>query len=156
MACATFNANQTPMTVKTSDYELPFSNRITVADSYSYPFLENVIANNWESIQKEIAKNEIAKKEAEKKKVQTKNKRLRKLIKHVHWSGDTCIMYWSDGTQTKARWDGRELFDAEKAMLVCIARKLFENTGIYNEVLDKYRDDGYEHFEKTLIDDFDW
>ena len=56
-------------------------------------------------------------------------------------------MYWNDGTQTKARWNNNECFDPEKAMLVCMARKLFNNTSIYNEVIQKYENDSWDHYD---------
>lgn len=67
-----------------------------------------------------------------------KNKYYRSLVKHVNWSGNTCIVYWSDGSYTKSHWNPNEEFDAEKAILVCMARKLYGNTNIYNEVLNTY------------------
>lgn len=83
----------------------------------------------------------------EEKRKQEKNRYLRSLIKHVHWSGNTCIVYWSDGTQTKAHWDSSaDFFDPEKAILVCIARKFYRGTGLYNEVLEKYSGDGVDHY----------
>ena len=81
---------------------------------------------------------------------QSTNKFYRNLVKHVHWSGNCCIVYWSDGSQTKAFWDDNEDFDPEKAILVCMARKLFGNTNIYNEVIHKYELDGWIHWENEL------
>ena len=81
------------------------------------------------------------------------NKEMRGLVKHVHWSGNTCIVYWNDGTQTKSHWDDLEFFDPEKAILVCMARKLYQNSNIYNEVIKKYADDGWDHYEQNLLED---
>lgn len=115
----------------------------------------DIIANNWDEIQKRIL-DVNANREYEALAAQQRtNKFYRNLVKHVHWSGNTCIMYWRDGSQTKARWNAAEDFDPEKAMLVCMARKLFADTNIYNEVLQKYADDGWDHFEKTFWKDED-
>lgn len=84
------------------------------------------------------------------KKTQDRNFELRSMVKYVHWSGNTCITYWNDGTITKAHWDCNEPFDPEKAILVCMARKLYKDTSLYNEVFHKYCDDGYNHFDNEV------
>ena len=121
-----------------------------------YKIINEHIVSNWDNLQ-EKAKDYEAKREQDKLKGrQVVNKYCRSLVKHVHWSGNTCIMYWSDGTQTKARWDNAEDFDPEKAMLVCMARKLFMNSGIYNEVLEKYKDAGWDHWEDQCLYPINW
>lgn len=77
-----------------------------------------------------------------------RNRELRNLIKDVRWNRYACIVYWKDGTKTKALWDPCEDFDPEKAILVCIARKMYKDTGLYNEVLEKYSMAGWEEYEK--------
>ena len=111
----------------------------------------------------DIIEDAKAKKEHNKVLAQQKiNKYYRSLVKHVHWSGTTCIVYWSDGTTTKARWNPWEDFDPEKAILVCMARKLYGNTNLYNEVLHKYASEGVKYFKKEWIEtededeDYDW
>lgn len=111
---------------------------------------KNYIVNHWDEIQEQV---EAEKEKQEKREFENRiaaNKRYRSLVKHVHWSGNTCIMYWKDGTITKARWNAWEDFDPEKAMLVCMARKLYNNSGLYNEVLEKYADDGWDHFDREF------
>ena len=110
--------------------------------------IQNYIANSWDTIQEKAEKIKKNKEELDMLAVQGKNRRLRNLVKHVHWSGNTCIVYWNDGSYTKSHWNPNEAFDPEKAILVCMARKLYENTNIYNEVLKKYEDDGYLHHFK--------
>lgn len=109
------------------------------------------VAENWDVIEKKIEEEKDIKEQSNLKVTQRRNRALRNRVKHVHWSGNTCIMYWNDGTQTKARWDLAEDFDPEKAMLTCIARKYYGDTGIYNEVLRKYEQDGWDHFEKHYM-----
>ena len=111
---------------------------------------KNYVVKHWDEIQEQVEAN---KEKEEEEKIKNKvivNKYYRSLVKHVHWSGNTCIMYWNDGTMTKARWNVWEDFDPEKAMLVCMARKLYNNSGLYNEVLEKYEDDGWDHFDREL------
>ena len=108
------------------------------------------IINNWDEISERIWDAEARKEQQELIAKQKKNKYYRGLVKHVHWSGNTCVVYWNDGIQTKAHWNDDEFFDAEKAILVCMARKLFGNTNIYNEVIQKYEGDGWDHYEKEL------
>ena len=43
------------------------------------------------------------------------------------------------------------MFDAEKAILVCMARKLYGDTNIYNEVLKKYSIEGVKHYAKHFV-----
>lgn len=80
------------------------------------------------------------------------NKYYRSLIKHVKFSGDACIAYWNDGTETVVRWDRREPYDPEKAILAAMAKKLYGGTNIYCEVLKKYEDDGWIHYDEELED----
>lgn len=82
------------------------------------------------------------------------NKIQRDLVKHVKFSGDTCIIYWGDGQITKSRWDHSEDFDPEKAILAAMARKLFGDTNIYCEVLQKYAGDGWDHYENYIYPNF--
>lgn len=122
--------------------------------------LEDIAVKNWimkhsDDIDDIIAEGKARKEKLELREIQARNERLRKLVKHVHWSGNTCIVYWNDGTQTKSHWTSEEPFDAEKAILVCMARKLYENTNIYNEVLHKYENDGYTHNFKEMMDKWD-
>lgn len=72
------------------------------------------------------------------------------MVKHVQFSGNRCIIFWNDGTQTKSVWNENEYFDPEKAILAAMARKLYEDTGLYNEVLQKYYNDGLEACEDYL------
>lgn len=108
----------------------------------------NFLAQNWDDVVQKKEAIEATKKAQELHMIESRNQRLRALVKHVNWSGNTCIVYWSDGTYTKSHWNSNEAFDPEKAILVCMARKLYQNTGIYNEVLKKYQDEGYLHHFK--------
>lgn len=108
-------------------------------------------AQNYERVEQAIEEAKKEKKRKELRLTQEKNKRLRALVKHINWSENCCIVYWNDGTQTKSFWNPLEDFDAEKAILVCMARKLYENTNIYNEVIAEYEQDGWDHYEEERV-----
>lgn len=108
----------------------------------------DVIVNNWDIISKKMYEAELQEEQRSLKEVQKRNRYYRHLIKYVHWSGRTCVVYWNDGTWTKSHWSPEEFFDPEKAILVCMARKLYGNTNIYNEVLQEYAESGWDHYEK--------
>ena len=114
------------------------------------------VFENFDRIDDIMAEAKTKKENAIRKGIEAKNKYLRGLVKHVHWSGNTCIVYWNDGTQTKAHWDPCEEFDPEKAILVCMARKLYLDSNIYNEVIQKYEDDGWDHYEKEFLYNDKW
>ena len=117
-----------------------------ISDSFLY-----ALAQNKDRLDAQVEKYEKDKAKSELLRTQRKNKELRALVKHVNWSGNTCIVYWNDNTYTTAHWDPAEDFDPEKAILVCMARKLYQNTNIYNEVLQKYEDEGWRHWENEYL-----
>lgn len=149
------------LSVKGSDFSVPkYENVIHTINSNIAVSLEDTAVKSWlmnhsEEIDDVIAEGKARKEELRLMATQAKNERLRNLVKHVHWSGNTCIVYWNDGTQTKSHWTSEEPFDAEKAILVCMARKLYENTNLYNEVLHKYESDGYAHNFKEMVNKWD-
>ena len=67
-----------------------------------------------------------------------RNERLRGLIKKVIFNGPVTVVLWNDGTKTVVRKDAADPYDAEKAVLACMAKKLYENTGVFNEVVCKW------------------
>lgn len=71
---------------------------------------------------------------------QRKNKQLRDMVKNVVFSGPCTIVFWNDGTKTISRCDDLDAYDAEKGILACMAKKLYKNTSLYNEVINKYVD----------------
>ena len=111
----------------------------------------NWVFKNADKIEEIIA---AGKKEREDRELlirQNKNKYYRSFVKHVKFSGNTCIVYWNDGTTTKSHWDRFETFDPEKAILAAIARKHFGDTNIYCEVLKKYAGDGWDYYEENIL-----
>lgn len=94
---------------------------------------------------------EQAKEEKRLNEARERNTRLRNLIQHVKWDGTACIVYWNDGAQTKAIWNNEEEFDPEKALLVCIGRKFYqENPNVLSNMLDKWSSAGWTHYFDNL------
>lgn len=56
------------------------------------------------------------------------------------------VIKWNDGTITKvkAQADKGDSYDPEKGMAMCICKKMFGNTGWYNEVFKKWLPDDEE------------
>ena len=75
-------------------------------------------------------------KETPKETPEERNKRLRELVKKVILNGDVTVILWNDGTKTVVRRDKNDVYDPEKAILACMAKKLYENTGIFNEAIE--------------------
>lgn len=143
------NLNDNTISSSGLSFSDKYSNTIKyVTNFYMDEQTLNFLAQNWDEVVQKKEEIEAVKKAQELRTIESRNKRLRGLVKHVNWSGNTCIVYWSDGTYTKSRWNPNEAFDPEKAILVCMARKLYQNTGLYNEVLKKYEDEGYLHHFK--------
>ena len=79
-----------------------------------------------------------------------RNKRLRGLVKKVILNGDVTIVLWNDGTKTIVRRDKNDVYDPEKAILACMAKKLYENTGIFNEPIEDAIEK-YSFSDKVLL-----
>ena len=83
-------------------------------------------------------------KEAELRKSQMQNKRLRAMVKKVIFSGDRTIIMWNDGTKTVTKCHNLDTYDPEKGILACMAKKLYENTNLFNEIIQEYVDFDFE------------
>lgn len=135
------------------------SNMFTVSDKSCYVGVTNSNANysvTPEHVRafydaKERMEHEV--KEAELRKTQMQNKRLRAMIKKVIFSGNRTIIMWNDGTKTVTQCHELDVYDKEKGILACMAKKLYENTNLFNEVIQEYVD-----FEKevprTIVDSY--
>ena len=47
------------------------------------------------------------------------------------------IVYWSDGTKTVVKCQEGDAYDERTGLLLCCAKRLFGNTGHYNDVLSR-------------------
>ena len=81
---------------------------------------------------------ERAEEESKLLQAQLQNKRLRAMVKKVIFSGDRTIIMWNDGTKTVTQCHEFDVYDKEKGILVCMAKKLYENTNLFNEVIQEY------------------
>lgn len=54
-----------------------------------------------------------------------------------HFCGPATVIEWSDGTKTVVKCGEDDIYDAEKGIALCIAKKVFGNTGKYYDVIKK-------------------
>lgn len=70
------------------------------------------------------------------------------MIKKVIFNDPATIVLWSDGTKTVVKCDPEDKFDPEKGLAMACMKKLFGNTGIYNDIFRKWIPE--EEEEKSL------
>ena len=62
-------------------------------------------------------------------------------IKKVIFNNPATIVFWSDGTKTIVKCQEDDIWDAEKGLAMCIAKKMLgfkKFYKAYNEAIDKY------------------
>lgn len=59
-------------------------------------------------------------------------------IKKVIFNNPATIVFWSDGTKTVVKCKEEDVFDQEKGLALCFMKKIYGNTGYFNNVLKKY------------------
>lgn len=59
-------------------------------------------------------------------------------IKKVIFNCPATIVLWMDGTKTVVKCQDVELYDKEKGLAMCIAKKALGNKGNYNNLFKKY------------------
>ena len=100
----------------------------------------NVTPDLVKSFREVEARMEKEAKEKELREKQVKNKRLRRMIKKVILNDPCTIILWSDGTKTVTKCHELDSYDPEKGILACMAKKLYENTNLFNEIIQEYVD----------------
>lgn len=88
-----------------------------------------------------VEKNKIYEQKREEQKLlkkQTQNTKLRGMIKKVIFSKPYTIVYWSDGTKTVVKKQKGDKWNKEVGLAMAMAKKLYENTNIFNEELRKW------------------
>lgn len=65
-------------------------------------------------------------------------KKIRPKIKRVIFNDPATIVIWSDGTKTVVKCQPGDVYDQEKGLLLCIAKKHFGNKGNFNNELKKF------------------
>jgi len=56
-------------------------------------------------------------------------------IEKVVYNDPATIVYWNDGTKTVVKCHEGDIFDERTGFLLCCAKKLFGNTGRYNDAM---------------------
>ena len=115
-------------------YEVGITAKIN--NSWTY----NVTPELVKSFREAEARMEKEAKEKELREKQVKNKRLRRMIKKVILNDPCTIIMWNDGTKTVTKCHKLDSYDPEKGILACMAKKLYENTNLFNEVIQEYVD----------------
>lgn len=75
-------------------------------------------------------------------------------IKNVIYNPPATIVFWNDNTKTVVKCDEDDKYDKFTGLLLCIAKKLYGNTGRYNNELNKWRpEEGQEADIDTVAPD---
>lgn len=59
-------------------------------------------------------------------------------VEKVVYNDPATVVMWSDGTKTVVKCHEGDVYDEETGFLLCCAKKLFGNTGKYNDVLAEH------------------
>lgn len=59
-------------------------------------------------------------------------------IKRVIFNDPATIVLWNDGTKTVVKCQDGDIYDKEKGLALCIAKKYLGNKGNFNEVFKKW------------------
>lgn len=65
-------------------------------------------------------------------------------IEKVIFNDPATIVYWNDGTKTVVKCQDDDVYDKEKGLAMCVAKKFFGNKGNFNKVFKKYIGEDYE------------
>lgn len=58
-------------------------------------------------------------------------------IEKVIFNDPATVVYWTDGVKTVVRCHDGDAYDERTGLLLCCAKRLFGNTGHYNDVLSR-------------------
>lgn len=59
-------------------------------------------------------------------------------VKQVVYNDPATVVYWDDGTKTVVKCHEEDVYDERTGFLLCCAKKLFGNTGRFNEVVKEH------------------
>lgn len=59
-------------------------------------------------------------------------------IVDVIFNDPATIVVWADGVRTLVLRQKGDVYDKRTGLLLCIAKRSFGNSGLYNDILDKY------------------
>ena len=68
----------------------------------------------------------------------------KKKIKKVIFNDPATNVYWKDGTKTGVKCQDGGVYDKEKGLAMCVAKKFFGNKGNFNKVFNKFIGEDYE------------
>lgn len=60
------------------------------------------------------------------------------MIKNVIFNPPATVVYWSDGTKTVVKCSANDMFDPEKGLAMCIAKRCANNSGSYYKTIQKW------------------
>lgn len=84
-----------------------------------------------------------------------KNRKYIPEIKDVIFNPPATIVLWADKTKTVVKAQEGESFDPEKGLAMAICKKLYGNTGSFNNVFHKYIDKYEEKVRKERFENID-
>lgn len=61
-------------------------------------------------------------------------------IRNVIFNKPATIVFWSDGTKTVVKAQGKEKFDKEKGLAMAISKRMAGNSSAYYDIFKKYCD----------------
>lgn len=67
----------------------------------------------------------------------------------VVYNDPATVVYWSDGTKTIVKCHDDDVFDEREGFLLCCAKKLMGNTGVYNDLMREVTSD--QHCSKFSL-----
>lgn len=59
-------------------------------------------------------------------------------IRKVIFNPPATVVYWSDGTKTVVKCSANDMFDPEKGLAMCIAKRYANNSGSYYKTIQKW------------------
>ena len=59
-------------------------------------------------------------------------------IEKVIFNDPATIVFWKDGTKTVVKCQDGDVYDKEKGLAMCVAKKFFGNKGNFNKVFNKF------------------
>lgn len=60
------------------------------------------------------------------------------LIQDVVYNGPATIVFWSDGMKTVVKCQDGDTYSKELGLAMCIAKRFFGNTGLFNDIFKKW------------------
>lgn len=63
-------------------------------------------------------------------------------VKKVVFNDPATVVYWIDGSKTVVKRSEDDEWDPEKGLLLCFMKRMFGNTGRYNDVLKEWMREG--------------